>query len=62
MPARPQPIDDYAVAFERVNERIRKLEDALRDRLLPPGYIVTTVGAHVVITRPDGATATLVFT
>lgn len=61
MPARPQQIDNEAVAFERVNERLRKIEDAMRDRLLPPGYIVTQVGPHLVITRPDGMNATLVF-
>lgn len=61
MPARPQPIDNESAAFERVNERIRKIEDAMRDRLLPPGYIIRTVGPHLVITRPDGLNATLVF-
>lgn len=61
MPARPQPIDDYAAAFERINNHLRNIDDALRDRLLPPGYVINIVAGNIVIRNPSGATATLVF-
>lgn len=61
MPARPQPIDNSPAAFERINTRLRNIEDALHDRLLPPGYRVNIVAGNIVITSPTGTTATLVF-
>ncbi len=63
MPVRRQPIDDEAAAFEDVYKRIRKIDDTLRNRSVPPGYHVTIVGDDLVFTREsDGATSTLVFT
>lgn len=61
MPARPQPIDDYPAAFQKINDRLRNIDDALRDRLLPPGYRVNIVAGNVVITSPSETTVTLVF-
>lgn len=61
MPVRSQGIDTEADAFERINSRLRAIDDALRDRLLPPGYTVNVVAGNIQIQRSDGATSTLVF-
>lgn len=62
MSARPQPIDNIPAAFEKVNRRLRDIEDAMRDRLLPPGYKVSIAAGNIVLTRTaDGATSTQVF-
>jgi hypothetical protein len=61
MPVRSQGIDTEAAAFERINNRLRTIEDSLRDRLLPPGYTVNVVAGNIEIQRGDGATSTLVF-
>lgn len=62
MPARPPAIDNEAEAFARINARLRTIDDSLRDRLLPPGFVITIVGGNLVITSPAGTTSTLVFT
>jgi hypothetical protein len=62
MPVRAQGIDSEAAAFEQINTRLRRIEDSLRDRLLPPGYTVNVVAGNIQIKRSDGATSTLVFT
>jgi hypothetical protein len=61
MPVRAQGIDSEAAAFELINKRLRRIEDSLRDRLLPPGYTVNVVAGNIEIQRSDGATSTLVF-
>lgn len=61
MPVRDRGIDTDAAAFERINDRLRTIEDSLRNRLLPPGYTVNVIGGDIVIERADGATSTLVF-
>jgi len=61
MPTRPQPIDNEAEAFERINTHLRRIDDSLRDRLLPPGYFINVVGVNIVVTAPNGQTSTLVF-
>jgi hypothetical protein len=62
VPVRPQPIDNEAAAFAAIADRLRKVEDAQRSRLLPPGYSFNIVDGDLVITRKaDGATTTLVF-
>lgn len=62
MPVREHGIYTDADAFRHITDRLRMLEDAVRDRLLPPGYTVNVVGGNIVIQRSDGATSTLVFT
>lgn len=62
MPPRMKPIESEADALGVLAEKIGRIEDSLRDRLLPPGYIVNTVAGNLVLTRTsDGATTTLVF-
>lgn len=62
MPVRSQPIDSAGAAFKSHGRRIRTIEDALRDRLIPPGYTIDIVSGNLVVTRKsDGATSTLVF-
>lgn len=59
---RGQPIDNEAAGFEEFGRRLRDIEDALRSRLLPPGYVFNIVDGDLVITRQaDGATTTWVF-
>lgn len=63
MPVRARAIEDEASATEDIYRRLRSIEDALRNRLLPPGYSFNVVDGDFVITRTgDGATTTLVFT
>lgn len=62
MPVRAQGIDSDAAAFAQITNRLRTIEDSLRDRLLPPGYSVNVVAGNLQIVRSDGATSTLVFT
>lgn len=59
---RGQPIDNAEDSLEGIAKRLRSIEDAQRNRLLPPGYVFNIVDGDLVITRKsDGATATLVF-
>lgn len=61
MAYRGQPISE-AQAFELALNRIRDLEDAVKNRLFPPGYNVNIVAGNIVVTRDsDGAITTLVF-
>lgn len=61
MVARPQAIDDAPAAFAEVFRRLRAMDDAMRDRMLPPGYHYNIVGGNLVVTSPAGTTATLAF-
>lgn len=63
MPKRAQPIDNPTAGFQHVLERLDRIDDSLRDRLLPPGYVVRLgPGDDLTISSPSGTTATLVFT
>lgn len=60
---RAKPIDSEEAAANDLYDRIRGIEEALRDRLIPPGYVINESAAGLVITRKaDGATSTLSFT
>lgn len=61
MAARSQPIDNPEAAFVEIFRLLDQINDSMRDRLLPPGFVVNNVGGDIVITRSDGATSTLVF-
>lgn len=60
---RGKPIDSDTAAFNDVYTQLREIKDSLRDRLLPPGYVIDETPTALVITRAsDGATTTLSFT
>ena len=62
MPARPRPVETPEEAIADIYGRLRNIDDAMRDRLLPPGYFFNIVDGDLVITRKaDGATSITVF-
>lgn len=63
MPTRRFEVRTAADAVANLAERVRRIEDTISERVLPPGFVVSFDSNNdLVITRQsDGATIVLVF-